>query len=247
MMKFVRKPNLPDGKVKSVICGELCEELNSYLDSRGVERIVIEPNNYIDSAVKYHADMAAIHLSDDEILLDRNQQQLGRLLEEKGFEVHFSSEPIKGEYPDDIALNFAVFGDKFLGKLDCADESLIKLTQNLKRISVKQGYAKCSCLVVDENAVITDDESIYKALVNNEVDTLLISKGDILLDGHDYGFIGGASCKLSDRDVLFFGDITRHRDYKKIADFIIKHGCRIIYLHFPLTDFGGMIPLTEEA
>ena len=247
MMKFVRKPNLPDGKVKSVICGELCEELNSYLDSRGVERIVIEPNNYIDSAVKYHADMAAIHLSDDEILLDRNQQQLCRFLEEKGFEVHFSSEPIKGEYPDDIALNFAVFGDNFLGKLDCADESLIKLTQNLKRISVKQGYAKCSCLVVDENAVITDDESIYKALVNNEVDTLLISKGDILLDGHDYGFIGGASCKLSDRDVLFFGDITRHRDYKKIADFIIKHGCRIISLHFLLTDFGGMIPLTEEA
>ena len=100
---------------------------------------------------------------------------------------------------------------------------------------------------MSDNAVITDDESIYKALCLNGVDTLLISKGDIVLNGHNYGFIGGASYKISESKVLFFGDITKHRDYKKIADFIEKHGCEIIFLDFPLTDFGGIIPITEKA
>ena len=118
---------------------------------------------------------------------------------------------------------------------------------NLKKINVRQGYCKCSCLNVSENAVITDDECIYKALCLNEIDALLISKGDITLNGHDYGFIGGASGKISKTDILFFGDVTKHRDYKKIAGFIEKHGCKIISLDFPLTDFGGIIPITEKA
>ncbi len=247
MMKFVCNPNLPLNKVKTVICGVLCDELNCYLDSCSIERIVIEANEHIGYAVKYHADMAAIHLGEEKILLDSNQQKLGCILKEKGFSVHFTAKQVKGEYPNDIALNFAVFGKNFLGKVACADESLMKLTQSYNRICVKQGYAKCSCLVVSDNAIITDDESIYNALVNNGVDALLISKGDVHLEGHDYGFIGGASCKISADEVLFFGDITKHRDYKIIADFIEKYGCKIISLDFPLSDFGGIIPIIEEV
>jgi hypothetical protein len=67
------------------------------------------------------------------------------------------------------------------------------------------------------------------------------------LPGHQYGFIGGASGKISENEILFFGDITAHQDYKKIAGFIEKHGCKIISLNFPLTDFGGIIPIIEEA
>ena len=246
MISFIKKPNLPEGKVTTIICGELCSELNLYLDSRGIERIIVEPNNFIDSAVRYHADMSAIHLGVNKILLDRNQRNLGSVLEEKGLNIHYTSEPIRGEYPSDIVLNFAIIGENFLGKVDCADVKLIDLTENLNRLSVKQGYCKCSCLVVDENAIITDDKSICNVAAENGIDCLLISKGDILLEGHGYGFIGGASGKISKNEILFFGDITKHRDYKKIADFIEKHGCKTISLDFPLTDFGGLIPLIEE-
>ena len=81
----------------------------------------------------------------------------------------------------------------------------------------------------------------------NGFDCLLIAKGDVSLPGHEYGFIGGASAKISESEVLFFGDITKHRDYKKIADFIKKYGYEIISLDFPLTDFGGIIPIIEET
>ncbi len=246
MIKFIEQPNLPQCKVTSVICGELCRELNDYLDSIGIERICIEPNNDIDSSVRYHADMAAIHLGFNKILVGKNQTALAETLRKKAFDVWLSDSEIKGEYPFDIPLNFILFNGKLIGKIDYADNNLIDLTEKIIKINVRQGYSKCSCLIVNENAVITDDESICKALKAIGIDTLLISKGDILLNGHDYGFIGGASCKLSEKEILFFGDITKHKDYKKIAEFIEKHGCRIIYLDFPLTDFGGILPILEE-
>ena len=247
MIKFIDKPNLPSSDVNCVICGELCRELNDYLDSRSVERVFIKPNNNIDPAVRYHADMAAIHLGNNKILIDKNQAELSEVLLNKGFDVYFSDSDIKGEYPFDIPLNFILLKNKIIGKTACADKNLLDLTNELTKINVRQGYSKCSCLIVNENAVITDDESISKALKAVGVDALLISKGDILLNGHDYGFIGGASCKLSEKEILFFGDITKHKDYKKIAEFIEKHGCKISYLDFSLTDFGGIIPITEKA
>lgn len=247
MMKFVKKANLPDGKVTRVICGELCAELNNYLDSRGIERIVIEENKYIDPAVKLHADMAAIHLGDNRIVADKKQRSLIKALREHNFDVVETTEEIKGEYPADVALNFSVIGDKALGNFKYADKALYEQLTHFELINVKQGYCKCSCLVVNNNALITDDKSIYDNALKNGIDCLLISKGDIHLDGHDYGFIGGSSAKISADEILFFGDVTKHRDYKKITGFLSKHGCKAIYLSFPLTDFGGLITINEQA
>lgn len=247
MIRFIEQSNLPQGQVMAIICGELCNELNSYLDKVGIKRLVIVPNNDIDNSVRYHADMAAVYIGTGKILLEKRQCSLGERLSDLGLQVEYSEDCIKGEYPKDVALNYTLLNDKIIGKLNCADNTLIKLADNLKKINVRQGYCKCSCLIVSENAVITDDECIYKALCLNEIDALLISKGDITLNGHDYGFIGGASGKISKTDILFFGDVTKHRDYKKIAGFIEKHGCKIISLDFPLTDFGGIIPITEKA
>ena len=247
MMSFVTKSNLPRGRVGSVVCGELCDELNDYLNGIGIERLVIKANDDIDPAVKYHADMAALYLGTGKILLDKRQHLLGENLQKKGCDVKYTEANITGEYPDDIALNFTVIGNNIIGRFDYADNRLIDLISGLDKINVRQGYCKCSCLVVTENALITDDKSIYNKATVNGIDCLLISKGDIRLEGHEYGFIGGASCKLSESEILFFGDISEHRDYKKIADFIEKHGCEIISLKFPLTDFGGIIPITEKA
>lgn len=247
MINFVANANLPTGRVVSIVCGELCDEVNAYLDSIGIERLVIKANSDIDPAVKYHADMAAIYLGTGKILLDKRQYPLGKKLLEKGLDVQYTEAKIIGEYPNDVALNFTIISNKILGRFDCADNRLVELASAFDKINVKQGYCKCSCIVVSDNAMITDDKSIYDKAIANSIDCLLISKGDILLEGHNYGFIGGASGKISEKEILFFGDITKHRDYKKIADFIKKHGCKIISLDFPLTDFGGIIPITEKA
>ena len=125
------------------------------------------------------------------------------------------------------------------------DSPTLNSTQKIKRVSVRQGYSKCSILPVSESAVITDDESVYNSL-KNHVDVLLISKGDVDLAGHEYGFIGGASAKISNDEIFFFGNIEAHRNYNKIHEFLKKHGCTMIYdKNLLLTDFGGLVTLVE--
>ena len=247
MMRFIENSNLPAGKVRTVICGELCCDLISFLKSKEIEPIFVSPNNSIDSATVNHADMAALHLGSDNIIVDKNQTGLIDKLRSIGFDVTPTANEIAGEYPCDCALNFTVVSNYIMGRFSSADSNFLEKTERYTKLDLKQGYCKCSCLILNERALITDDTTIHKKCLENGFDCLLIAKGDISLSGHEYGFIGGASAKISESEVLFFGDITKHRDYKKIAAFIKKYDYKIISLDFPLTDFGGIIPIIEET
>ena len=44
-----------------------------------------------------------------------------------------------------------------------------------------QGYAKCSCVVVDEDSIITSDRGIWREAVNAGMDVLLIEKSQVIL------------------------------------------------------------------
>lgn len=243
MSSFIEKSNLPSGKVTSLICGGLNEEIISFLKSRDIEIFFTSENNLVDNSLSRHCDLSALYLGEGEIILDRAQKMLEAQLKESGFKVFMSEKNVEGKYPFDCILNYTIIGDCIVGKKEIIDECVREKTQSFKHICVKQGYCKCSVLVVDEKSVITDDESIYRALILEGVDCLLISKGDILLEGHEYGFIGGASGKLSEDEVIFFGDIASHKDFDAIKAFLDKRKIKILSFDFPLTDFGGIVSL----
>lgn len=248
MMSFIKKSNLPEKAVCTLICGTDDERIISYFSRKGITVIKNEANTAIDSAVSTHADMAAVHLGGERIIADKKQTGLCEILSSLGMNVILSEGDVSGEYPYDIGLNFAVISGCLLGKLADADSALLRETEELERLNVNQGYCKCSTLVVSENAIITDDEGIYRKATENGLRGLLVSKGDILLDGHPYGFIGGASGKISDNTAVFFGDIKKHRDFNKIAAFLSEQGCTYECTDDgPLRDIGGIIPLTERS
>ena len=247
MMNFIEKTNLPKGKVTTLICGTDDESILSYFACKGITVIKNAANLGIDSSVSTHADMAAIHLGSDRIVIDKDQAALSAELRSHGMEVLGSENSVTGEYPYDIGLNFAFVGNRILGKFCYADCAFLKEAEGFERLEVKQGYCKCSTLVVSENAIITDDEGIYRKASENGIESLLIAKGDISLEGHPYGFIGGASGKISKNTVLFFGDIKKHRYYKIISEFLSAHGCCFECTdEGALRDIGGIIPIIEE-
>lgn len=245
MSRFIKNANLPEKEVTSLISGKMNSIVLDYFKSRGIELFLTRTNPLIDKSVSEHCDMSALHLGSGRIVVDKNQCELIKELHEADIEVIESERAVSGAYPDDIILNQVLIGEYHIGKTDCCDKAVIDGTPQFKRVNTKQGYSKCSCLVVDERSVITDDESIHRKVLEIGLNSLLISKGDVFLDGHDYGFIGGASGKLSDNEVIFFGDITKHSDYDKITSFLNERDIKIIHFDFPLTDFGGIIPLKE--
>ena len=247
MSRFIENPNLPKSEVTFLLCGQMNTAITDYFRIRGIKTAFPQVNNDIDSAVGNHIDLSAIHLGNKKVLLDKKQNALALTLENQEAEVYYSLESVSGEYPNDIVLNIAFMGEYVIGNFKYTDKNLRNYLVNKKLINVNQGYAKCSCLIVNEKALITDDLSIYKATTKEGIDSLLISKGDIKLPGHSYGFIGGASGKLSQDEVIFFGDIRIHRDYEIIKAFLNNHGCRIISFDgVDLTDYGGIIPLKEK-
>lgn len=245
MTDFIKTPHLPEGRVSMAICSQLPPELVDFLRGRGVELIFGEANPDIDPAVSGHIDMAAVHIGGKNIVLDCRQIALAHELKSIGMDISLSSRPCQGAYPGDIGLNCAIVGREVFANLKAADERLLQ-QEKFHFHYVKQGYAGCSVLPISERSIITDDSSIAMAAEKVGISVLLIEKGDIALPGHKYGFIGGASTKISKDEVLFFGDITAHRSWQRIKDFLEKNSCRPQYFDFPLTDCGGIIPIMEH-
>ena len=108
MIKFIDKPNLPEGRVASVICGRIPCECELFFKENGIEILNFEPNNHIDIAVSTHADMCALHFGGNKVAVDKNQISLIHKLELRGFDVVKTIEPIAGEYPEDVKLNVTI-------------------------------------------------------------------------------------------------------------------------------------------
>lgn len=246
-MSIIKKANLPQGKTSAAVIGKCEKTLAGFISSFGIELIFAEENAGVDPAIKNHADVNVLYLGNGRVVLDETQQCLAQRLRLRGFETKAASVPVRGEYPGDCRLNVALIGSRAFGRFDAADESVQRL-ENVKKISVRQGYAKCSVCILNENALITDDPSIFKAALKEKLHALLCEKGSVRLPGHDYGFIGGASALIEKDHLLFFGDITKHKSFDEIQNFLKNEGCRFSFLKgYPLTDIGGLVLLEEKT
>ncbi len=138
-------------------------------------------------------------------------------------------------YPHDISLNIFQLGKHLIGNR--IPNEIASLGYSI--IHARQGYAKCSSLVLD-HAVITADPSIADAVKKTGAEVLLISPEYVSLPGYDYGFLGGAS-GVCGNTVYFCGDIEMHPDEAKIKEFCHAHGYEVVSLtDEPLLDVGTL-------
>lgn len=148
-------------------------------------------------------------------------------------------------YPDNIRYNAAQIGSLFVHNTQYSDPVVLAKADEagLLPVSVKQGYTKCSLVLVDDHSVITADTGISSALKKHDVDILEISQGSVRLAGFPYGFLGGASGRVG--DVIYFnGDLSAHPDFERITAFIQRKGLQPVWFaEYPLTDIGSIIEL----
>ncbi|MBR5382014.1 MAG: hypothetical protein IK136_05280 [Oscillospiraceae bacterium] len=154
-----------------------------------------------------------------------------------------SDDEVRGGYPQNAAFCALVLDGYFVHNLKITAPRLLAAAERagLTPVSIRQGYAKCACALVDGRSVITADEGVARALEKLPgVSVLRVSPGHILLPGHAYGFIGGASALLG-KTLVFFGDITAHPDCERIRGFAEARGVKLRWFPFPLADHGGMV------
>ena len=154
-------------------------------------------------------------------------------------------------YPGDCRYNAACTGKFFIHKLDVTDADLLNAAKTrcgdeLQRIDVRQGYAKCSTVIVDEDSIITYDKGIAKPCEAAGMNVLLVEPGFVKLRGANTGFIGGASGRIDDK-IVFNGDLSAHPNFREIAGFIEERGLGCKWFgSYELEDIGSIITVTKS-
>lgn len=222
--------------IKLFISEDIPYSLETLLCSMGFKICKLKKEPNLPLPVSAHADM--LIFGNDKTLVTTQSYYNNNIDVFGNTAIETVNETFGSDYPYDIIFNAFVLNDTLYGKINYLSPSVAQKYEN--HINLKQGYAKCSCLIFGNN-VITADTGIYNTLKDNRVNVLKISEGNILLPGYNYGFIGGSSFVYNDK-IIFFGDVTLHPDYNEIKEFITSQGYRIIFDNsFQLTDFGGAV------
>ena len=251
-MKFVESPNLPENAEIVLIGEKYCKILGDKLKNIGLSPIFVPDNPCVDDRVSGHADLSAIHLGKNKLVLAAYLKGSGfaEKMQALGMDIFFSDKIQGNSYPDDAGLNLCVCGNKLIYNPKSADAAIVdKLTngRDCERIAVKQGYSKCSVCVLDENTIITSDEGIHREAVERGICSLKIRPGYIELPGFDYGFIGGATFKLNRNALAFTGRLDNHPDKQNILDFLCLHNIEAVYItEKQLFDIGSVIQIVEK-
>lgn len=239
------KPNLPEENAKIVVMSTNNKELVKRVEELGIKVLSSENLSKLLIFEQYHTDLQFLHYNKDTVFVLKECTSLKENLKKYFPNVIEISKNIDKDYPNNVMLNCVVLNDKLIcNTKTIADEVLqMAIQDNLKIINVNQGYTKCSTCIVNENAIITSDKSIYKSC-RNEMDVLLIRQGYIELSGTDYGFIGGSSFKYNRNTLVFSGNVKLHPDYESIKSFVENHNVELFSLtENTMIDIGSIIPI----
>lgn len=248
MIRPIKTPCLPSGEVFQCLIGERYTEEITELTALGIECIALRKNSFLEDEISCHADILAFNFGNGQVLF--NNGAIGEKdLKKAGITPVFYDKKICSPYPNDTPLNVAYTGRNIICNSKYTAGEIIEFADrsNIEIIHTKQGYSKCNLCIVSDNAVITEDEGLASLLKFYQYDVLLISNGDIYLSEAHYGFLGGASCRIAPDKMYFSGDLGSHKDYKQIIEFLDSYNVKPIYNKSRrLTDFGGIIQLTEK-
>jgi len=224
-----------------IIDPRLDEECITNLRHNGFSVIAAPLTDLVDTPVSGHPDIQMfIHEKNLFVHPDIDKKFIKSI--EGYVNVIQCSTKLKKNYPDDIPYNIALVGDYAIHRKGFTDKIIQDYLLNcgIDIVDAKQGYAKCSTLIVDNKSIITSDISISNAAKSVGIDTLLISAGFIDLPGYNHGFIGGASGSFC--GVIYLtGSIDHHPDRIEIESFIESKNMKLkILSNKRIVDTGSL-------
>ncbi len=201
----------------------------------------------LHSSIASHTDILTFYIDKTLFLSEKyteEQPKLYSLLcsELKNVSIRTTTEYQKENYPSDAIFNGLIMGKRLFCKRNTFSREVIDFAEarGYKIINTKQGYPACTVLKISENAAITADRGMARALSENGITVTLIENGGIYLPPYEYGFIGGAGALFKDV-VYFLGDIENHPSAKIIIDAIERSEKKPVSLSGEkLSDLGGI-------
>ncbi len=253
MSDFVQLPNLPL-QCKAVLYGEkYTDKIKKTFELHHIKSIIVPDNPFVDKRLSGHADLSVLHAGGERILLAPylKGSELSSYLQSLGAALTFPQIRQCEIYPEDAQLNLCVIGKRVLYNINSVPDCIVENLTNccdMRFQSSRQGYSRCAVCVVDEQSLITADRGIAAAAEALGMQVLRIAPGAVVLDGFPYGFIGGASFKISEKKLAFTGRLDDHPDCRRILSFLQEREIEPLFLtQEPIFDMGSAIPILEMS
>ena len=247
-MNIIKNPNLPQKNVKLVLCDSRVEEnIIREINLLGCKVLLVPQCKELQNPVNAHPDMNFLHYSTMMFYVSKSLYN-SECFEELKHNCEIFNNKVNvinlfERYPNDVLLNACVIGDYVICNKETVEKSVVDSANKI--IHVNQGYTKCSIAPVSKESFITDDIGIYNA-TKDIFDVCLVRRGEIKLNGYNYGFIGGSCGKISKDTIAFYGDLNKFSDKEKIISFCKNYNTYCISLSkTELYDYGSLIPLLE--
>ena len=142
----------------------ISKEEISNLSLENLDIIKVLPSKNLYKAIDGHPDIQLNILSNNTLIaheeLFKNLKSYASL-NKFNLKLVKAKTNLKNTYPYDISLNAVNLKDFFIHNLKYTDEYLLNSVKEKNLINVKQGYTKCSCAVISNNAIITSDVGLY--------------------------------------------------------------------------------------
>ncbi len=144
------------------------------------------------------------------------------------------------KYPETAVYNAVVTGKLLVHNLKITDPVILNTFQNKEHIHVKQGYTRCNLIPLNEEAFITSDKGIERALLAKGYEILYVDPLPVMLKGQKHGFFPGC-CGIWDNKMIISGSLHYHPAGREISDFIENHNMQVVSLYNgPLRDIGSI-------
>lgn len=182
------------------------------LNSLDIDYLLTKKHNSLPYQIDDHPDMMIHPINYNTLIIEKSVFNYYEILKKYDKKIIKSFRELDLKYPNDIYLNVSRVGNYYFHKENFIDENLKKELDkiNLKEIFIKQGYSRCSTMVIGENTVITQDLKLHKKYTSLGLKSYLLPPGGIELPGYDTGFIGGTCGMINRRELIFYGDIDNY-------------------------------------
>ncbi len=219
-------------RVKSVIISyKSSQEFKLLLKDLNIEYIETLKCHDLDEPVNDHPDMVVHPIDYENILV---YYKFEKYFKEKLSKFNINIVPSKTElikkYPNDILINISRVGDYYFHKESFIDENLNSiLNKKYKEIFVKQGYCKCSTMIIKEKTVITTDIGLYKKYESLGIKSYLLPQNHIDLPGYNTGFIGGTCGNIGKDELIFYGNLEKYKYFNELVEILKKENIKYYY------------------
>lgn len=222
-----------------VISYKASEDFKNFLSAKCFFFIETIANPNLDPRIGDHPDLSLFKIDEKTIVVD---ESVFSYYEEKldGYEL-IRGESVGLKYPKDALYNIVKFKDFYIHN-NFTEENIENFFKEneISHLKVNQGYTRCSIIPLGD-LLITSDYGIYKAL-RNKAHIELVDNDKVILDGFDKGFLGG-TCGLVGNQLIFTGDISKHKAFAKIEKICLDKNIEIIHPKTDLVDLGSIIEI----